>query len=155
MNFKFNVTANAFDFFKLSMKLTYTSPLGVCNIVVFAAALFATIKLYPDLNEVFRGVMIFLCLLFPVVQPLGIYMRSKKHAAAMPKDMTMEATANGLLVHVGEKSEVVDYAKIKGIKDTGDCLVIRLGGGTGFCLFNRVMGDQKSDFIEYLKKKTA
>ncbi len=155
MNYKFKVTARAIDFFKMSMKKTYRSPIGICNIVLFVAAVLMTVKFFGKADDIVRVLLLLLSLLIPVIQPVCIFFRSADLARMIPKDMTMETTDNGILVKVGELSELVGYNKIKNIIDTGDCLVISVGGRNGYFLFNRVLGDKKEDFIKFIKSKTV
>ena len=155
MNYKFSVTAKPYDFFKMCMRETYTLPLGICNIVFFVAVVLMTVKFYADADTVVRGLLVIMCLVFPVIQPFCVYRRAVGLSRSMPKDMTMETTEKGLLVRVGELSETVDYSKIKKVMTTRDCLIINVGGRNGYFLFNRVLGDRKEEFAEFLKSKTV
>ncbi len=155
MDYRFQVKATPFDFFMMSMKKTYRSPLGICNLVFFIAVLLMTFKFFGNASDGIRCILIFLCLLIPVIQPFCVYMRAKTLAGMMPEDMTIETDKTGLLVRVGDRAEIVSYSRIKKVIDTGDCLVLNVGGRNGYFLFNRVMGDQKDGFIKFLRSQTV
>ena len=153
MNYKFQVEASAFDFFKMYMKKVYSSPIGVCNAVFFLAVLFTTVKLYGDLSDWARAMFIFACLIFPLIQPFGVYMNSRSLAGSVPDDMSIETCKEGLLVRVGEQAELVSYSRIKRVVSTHDCVIINTAEGRGYVLFNKVLGDQKDNFTRFLSGK--
>ncbi len=153
MDFRFQVKATAFDFFKMSMKKTYKSPLGVCNIIFFIASLLLTLKFFSGASPLARALMLFMCLLIPVIQPLGIYLRSKSYAMAIPPSLILEARNTGIYVEAGEKSDHITWNKVFNIFDTGDCVVLKLIGGNGYFLFNRILGDRREAFIDYVKEQ--
>jgi hypothetical protein len=155
MDYKFKIRATAFDFFKMCMRETYSLPLGICNIVFFVAAVLLTVRFYGNASAVVRALLVCMCLVFPVIQPVCMFGRASKLAHMLPDDMTIETTKTGLLVRVGEASELVDYNKIKKIISTRDCLIINVGGRNGYFLFNRVLGDKKEEFFEFIKSKTV
>ena len=153
MDYRFQVKATPFDFFRMSMKKTYRSPLGICNIVFFIAAVLLTVKFFGNAGPLAQAAMVFMCLIIPVIQPLGVYLRSKNYALAIPKGMTLETCEHGILVRVGELSDLVGWNKISKVIDTGDCVILKLSGGTGYFLFNRVLGDRKKKFIDYINRQ--
>ncbi|MCR5585590.1 MAG: YcxB family protein [Lachnospiraceae bacterium] len=155
MDYKFKIKATAFDFFKMCMRETYSLPLGICNIVFFIAAVLLTVKFYGNASAVVRALLIIMCLGFPVIQPVCIFGRALKLARMMPEDMTIETTKSGLLVKVGEASELVAYNKIKKVISTRDCLILNLGGRNGYFLFNRVLGNKKEEFTKFITSKTV
>jgi len=137
----------------MSMKKTYSSPLGICNIIFSVAVILLTVKLFPEAGSFLRAVLLLLCLAFPVIQPLGIFMRARLLADSVPEDLTIETRKSGLLVKAGELCELVGYNKIKKVISTGDCVILNVGGQKGYFLFNRVMGDKKEAFTEYIKSQ--
>ena len=153
MEYRFHAEAAPLDFFKMSMKKTYSSPLGVCNIVFFIAAVLLTVKFFSVASPLAQAFMILMCLLIPVVQPVGVYFRAKSYALAIPRDLTIGAGRDGIHVETGEKTEQVAWSKVSKVIDTGDCVVLKLEGGTGYFLFNRVLGDKRKSFIDYVNRQ--
>ncbi|MBR6359885.1 MAG: YcxB family protein [Lachnospiraceae bacterium] len=155
MEYRFQVKATAWDFFMMSMKRIYKSPLGVCNIVFFVAAILLTLKFYQNAGPLGQPLMILMCLLIPAVQPLGTYFKAKSYALAIPEGLTLEAGDKGIRVEAGERSEDIGWKKVSRAIDTGECVILKLSQGTGYFLFNRVLGEKKKDFIEYVNGKTG
>lgn len=153
MEYRFQVKATPFDFFKMSMKKTYRSPLGVCNLVFFAAAVLLTVKFFKTASPLAQAFMVLMCLMIPAVQPLGVYFRAKGYALAIPQGLTLEAGRDGLLVEAGEQSERIGWSKVSKVIDTGDCVVLKLAGGSGYFLFNRILGDKRESFIDYVNRQ--
>ncbi len=153
MEYGFNVEVTPWDFFKMSMKKTYTSVIGVCNLVFLAAMILMTVRFYGEASDGLRCIMLFMCIIIPILQPMGIYLRARNLAHMIPEDMTIETCCSGLMVRVGEAFELVGYEKIKKVICNDDCLILAVGGGNGYFLFNRVLGDRKEAFTKYIKSR--
>ena len=153
MEYRFQIKATALDFFLMSMKKTYRSPLGICNIVLFAASVLLTVKFYKAAPPLAQAGLILLCLLVPVIQPLGIFFRARDYARAIPQGLTLEAGNNGIKVSAGDRSEHIGWNKVSKVIDTGDCVVLKLAGGSGYFLFNRILGDKRRSFIDYANRQ--
>nr|MCR5331509.1 YcxB family protein [Lachnospiraceae bacterium] len=100
-----------------------------------------------------QAFMILMCLLIPAVQPLGVYLRAKSYALAIPQGMILETRYNGIYVEAGDKSDHIGWNKVSKVIDTGDCVVLKLAGGSGYFLFNRILGDKRKEFIEYVNRQ--
>ena len=153
MDYRFEVKATPFDFFKMSMKKTYRSPIGICNIVFFIAAVLLTLRFFKGASPLAQAVMVLMCLLIPAVQPLGVYLRAKGYALAIPRGLVLEAGSEGLRVEAGERSDRIVWSRVSKVIDTGDCVVLKLAGGAGYFLFNRILGDKREEFIDYVNRK--
>ena len=94
-----------------------------------------------------------MCLLIPAVQPLGVYLRAKGYALAIPRGLVLEAGSEGLRVEAGERSDRIVWSRVSKVIDTGDCVVLKLAGGAGYFLFNRILGDKREEFIDYVNRK--
>ena len=73
MVYKFKCDVKASDLWKLSMYTTYHSFLGVCNIVFAVAMFLLAFRFFGHSTWVVRIILIGLCMIFPVFQPLGTY----------------------------------------------------------------------------------
>ena len=153
MEYRFQADATPFDFFRMSMKRTYRSPLGVCNLVFFAAAVLLTVKFFAGASPLAQALMVMMCLMIPAVQPLGVYFRAKGYALAIPKGLILEAGKTGIYVEAGEQTDHIGWNKVSKVIDTGDCVVIKLAGGSGYFLFNRILGDKREAFIDYVNRQ--
>ena len=84
MKYQFRNEVTAMDFWRLVMRRTYRSTAGVCNLVFTAAMFVLVFRFWNTASDFYKGLMLFGCLLFPVIQPLVIYGKSRKQAAALP-----------------------------------------------------------------------
>lgn len=150
MNYHFEVKVTPFDFFKMSMKKTYTSPIGICNIVFTIAAFLLTAKFYSSVNDVFQLILVLMCLVFTVFQPLGVYIKAKSQVAYIPKGLTLDIDNTGMVVTAGEKNERIAWSRIKNLIDVGSMLIIKVDDNNGYFLTNRVLGDRRKEFKDYI-----
>lgn len=153
MKYHFEVNVTPFDFFKMSMKKTYKSPVGVCNIVFTVAAFLLTAKFYAQSNSLIQLLLVIMCLIFPVFQPMGVYFRGKAQVAGIPKGLTLDIDDTGILVALNAQSEKIKWARVKAIIDTGDMLIIRVDNNNGYFLTKKVLNGERESFKAYVESK--
>lgn len=151
MNFHFVIDVNPFDFFKMSMKKTYKSPVGICNIVFTVAAVLLTARFYSEVSDPVQLLLVIMCLIFPVFQPMGVYFRAKTMAAGIPKGLTMDINDNEIMVSVNSQSERIDWKRVKALIDNKDMLILKVDNNSGYFLTNRVLGKERDAFKKYVE----
>lgn len=85
MEYQYKCRITAWDFFRLTMRQTYRSMAGMCNLVFTVAMILLTAKFWSQSGEVLQVLMLIGCLLFPVIQPAAIYAKARRQAAAVPQ----------------------------------------------------------------------
>ena len=90
---------------------------------------------------------------FPVIQPLAVYGNSVKQLEDLPKDMELLFNDGGVFVFVGEKSESLAWKRIKNAIKRSNMIVVMSDDSHGYMLTNRVLGNQKEEFYQYICKK--
>ena len=65
MEYQYKCRITAWDFFRLTMRQTYRSMAGMCNLVFTVAMILLTAKFWIQSGEVLQVVMVLGCLLFP------------------------------------------------------------------------------------------
>ena len=148
--FKYKSDVKASDMWLMAMRSTYKSPTGIVNIIFTVAMILLTLRFWGAASEIIRSLMVFGCILFPVLQPLAIYGNSVKQLEEMPKDMELVFNDTGVRVLVGEKSELLRWNKIKNAIKRSGMIVIMSDDSHGYMLTDRVLGGQKEEFYEYL-----
>ena len=83
MEYQYKCRITAWDFFRLTMRQTYRSMAGMCNLVFTVAMILLTAKFWSQSGEVLQVLMLIGCLLFPVIQPAAIYAKARRQAAAV------------------------------------------------------------------------
>ena len=113
MTYQFKSEVTAGDFWKLTMSRTYRSVAGVCNMVFTVAMILFTAKFFRTSGDLMQMLMLFGCLLFPVIQPIAIYLKAKGQAKTMPKDVELSFDDAGLHVTVGKEKESIGWKKLR------------------------------------------
>lgn len=153
MKYKFNYQISAFDLWQLSMYGTYGSLVGVCNIIFTVAMALLTAKFWGTVNIFIKLLLILGICLITVIQPVVVYLRAKKQVASIPNNMEIGFDDYG--VHVKTQSQTSDlkWKTIKGISKKPSMIVIISTTQHGFILTNKVLGNQKEAFYDYVTSK--
>ena len=140
MTYQFKSEVTAGDFWKLTMSRTYRSVAGVCNMVFTVAMILFTAKFFRTSGDLMQMLMLFGCLLFPVIQPIAIYLKAKGQAKTMPKDVELSFDDAGLHVTVGNEPGM---------------MIVFSDARHGYMLTNRILGAQKEPFFAFAKERIA
>jgi hypothetical protein len=97
--------------------------------------------------------MLFGCLLFPVIQPLVIYGKARKQAAALPKGMELKFDEQGLHVKTQEAASDIPWSGIKNVVKEAHMIVVFSDNVHGYLLTDRMLGGRKQEFYEYVLSK--
>ncbi|MCM1175969.1 MAG: YcxB family protein [Blautia sp.] len=150
MKYQFKNEVTAMDFWRLVMRRTYRSTAGVCNIVFTAAMFVLVYRFWNTAADVYKGLMLAGCFLFPVIQPIVIYGKSRKQAAALPKGMELGFDEGGLHVKTPEASSDIPWSSIKNVVREFHMIVIFSDNVHGYLLTDKMLGAQKEEFYEYV-----
>ncbi len=153
MEYRFKCDVKAWDLWKMAMARTYRSLIGLVNVIFTVAMILLTVRFWPTASDLLRVLMVLGCILFPVIQPLAIYGNSVRQLEDLPKDMELLFNDGGVRVFVGEKSELLRWNRIKNAIKRSNMVVVMSDDSHGYMLTNRVLGDQKEEFYEYICKK--
>ena len=146
MEYQYKCRITAWDFFRLTMRQTYRSMAGMCNLV-FTVAMF-----WSRSGEILQILMLIGCLLFPVIQPAAIYAKARRQAAAVPQDVRLTFDEKGLLVTTGGEKQHLPWNRLRVTKQPGMVLVFS-GAGSGYMLTNRVLGAEREAFLSFAQSK--
>ena len=150
MEYKYMCDVKASDLWKMAMVRTYKAAIGVVNIVFTVAMILLTFRFWKTAPDILRVLMIFGCLVFPVIQPLATYGMCVKQLENMPRDMELKFDDVGVHVSTGGQSELIRWNKVKNAIKRSNMIVVMSDDSHGYMLTNRVLGDQKQEFYEFL-----
>ena len=153
MHFEYICDVKASDLWKMAMTRTYRSPLGIVNIVFTVAMVLLTMRFWNTTSDIFRVLMILGVILFPVIQPLAVYGRSIRQLEDMPRDMELAFDDSGVHVSAGGKKEDIRWKRIKNAIRRRDMIVVMSDDSHGYMITNRVLGDDKDVFYDFLCRK--
>ncbi|MCR5403001.1 MAG: YcxB family protein [Butyrivibrio sp.] len=153
MEYKYLCDVRPKDLFLMAMTRTYKSMVGVVNIIFTVAMILLTARFWKTAPDFLLILMIIGCILFPVLQPIGIYLRSIKQLEDMPRDMELVFNDSGVRVNTGGKSELIRWKRITNAIKRKDMIVVMSDDSHGYMITNRELGSEKEEFYEYLCSK--
>ena len=139
MRYQYQCKIRPVDFWILSMRRTYRSMVGVCNIVFGVAMLLLTIRFWSQVNDVVQTLLFLACLLVPVVQPLGVYLKSKAQVSMIPQGTELTFDDYGIHVTLGSEREFIRWNKVRGIRKEGSMIIVYTDANHGYMLTKRVL----------------
>ncbi len=153
MEYKYVYDFKPADLWKMTMRKIYRSFTCIINVVFTVAAIALLIRFWGETGSFLRFCMIFLVLLFPLVQPLAVYGNCVKQLENVPANMTLTFNDRGLHVESADKTDDVPWRKIANAIRDRDKVTVLCEDGFGYMLLNRTLGEQKESFYEFLCSK--
>ncbi len=153
MKYRFVYQTTAFDFWQLAMYNTYSSIIGVCNVVFTVAMVLLTVKFAGTVNEVILALLILASCFFPVIQPVMMYMQARRQVSVLPQHLELGFDDNGVHVATEEERSNLPWKTIKRVIKKPTLVVIFSTATQGYILNNRVLGKQKPQFLAYVLSK--
>ncbi|MCR5670957.1 MAG: YcxB family protein [Butyrivibrio sp.] len=150
MEYKYVCDVKASDLWVLAMRRTYRSIVGVVNIVFTLAMILLTLRFFNGTGDLFKVLLIFGCILFPVIQPIATYTMCIKQLEDMPKDMELTFNDGGVHVQTGGKTQDIPWKKITNAIKQTNMIVVMSDDRHGYMLSNRTLGDSRDEFYDYL-----
>ncbi|MBE5824250.1 MAG: YcxB family protein [Butyrivibrio sp.] len=153
MEYKYMCDVKASDLWKMAMVRTYKAAIGVVNIVFTVAMILLTFRFWKTAPDILRILMIFGCLVFPVIQPLATYGMCVKQLENMPRDMELKFDDVGVHVSTGGQTELIRWNKVRNAIKRDNMIVVMSDDSHGYMLTNRVLGNEKEEFYNFLCSK--
>lgn len=153
MRYQFTFRTTAADLWQLSMYHIYGSMVGVCNVIFTVAVILLTFARWDVSSSWFRVLLVFGCVLFPVLQPLAIYQKAKKQASGITMDTRMMFGDKGVHVEVGTETTTIPWKSIGRVSKKPTMIVVFSDTTHGFILTNRVLGKDRDGFYEYVQSR--
>lgn len=151
MSYQYRCTIKPIDFWALSMRRTYSSLVGMCNIIFAVAMILLTVRFWNQAGDVVQALLFLACLIIPVIQPLCVYMKAKVQVSVIPQGTELEFEESGIHVTLGSEQQFIQWNKVKGVRKEPGMVIVYTDASHGYMLTNRVMGNEKEDFYNYVK----
>lgn len=146
MRYQYQSKVRAIDFWALSMYRTYHSLVGVCNIVFGIAMILLTVRFWNRVGDVMQAVLFLACLLIPVIQPLGVYLKAKAQVSVIAQGTELVFAKDGIHVTLGDQKEHIRWDKVCGIRKEAGMVIVYTDVNHGYMLTNSVLGKDKEAF---------
>lgn len=153
MDYNFDVNTTASDLWQLSMYSVYSSMIGMTNVVFTAAMVLLAIRFFSDAHIVLKCLMVVGICIFPVIQPLLVYLRATKRVKSLPGMVHLGFDDQGMHVSVKDEKSDIEWSAVRGIIKKPTLLVILSSAQHGYILNNKVLGEQKEAFYNYICSK--
>lgn len=155
MEFRIKCDVRPIDFFCMTMKHIYRSPIGMVNIVFTLAMIALTANFWnrvPDWAQLLLGLAV--CL-FPVIQPIMIFLKSKSQVMAIPRGLELTVDDGGITALLNGQNEKIVWKRVKGLIVEPTMLVLRVDSQNGYFLTNRTLKNNRTELISFLKAHMA
>lgn len=146
MRYQYQSKVRAVDFWALSMYRTYHSLVGVCNIVFGIAMVLLTLRFWNQASDAVQAVLFLACLLIPVIQPLGVYLKAKARASVIPQGTELVFAEDGIHVALGSERQHIRWKEVCGIRKEAGIVIVYTDANHGYMLTNHVLGSDKEAF---------
>jgi hypothetical protein len=115
MKYRFSYQITAWDILKISVNGIYSSMIGASNIIFTVAVLLLTTKLWGEVNNLVKILLILGIFLFPIIQPVAIYIRAKRQVEAIPHDLEIAFNDSGMHFISQQQSSRLKWNEITGV----------------------------------------
>lgn len=149
--YRYQTKVRPIDFWILLMYRTYHSLAGVCNIVFGGSMILLTLRFWSESDIFVQALLILACLLIPVIQPFGIYLRARKQVSMISQKTELIFMEDGIHAALGEKRELIPWKKVKGVKKEAGMILVFVDANHAYMLTDSVLGSQNTEFYEYVK----
>lgn len=157
--YEFKIKINKDDLFQSSLNNVKNSKTFIFDLIFTAVAIIATAyQIFT--NQFFQLVtykkvlLIVCCILFPIVQPLILYIKSILHANKI-KDLEVTITFDDNKITVSalnDKSDVA-YENVYNFIKYNNMIVLMYDSIHGQIIPNRVLNDNKESFYNYVSER--
>ena len=157
--YKFTIKITQNDLFKSSLNYIKNSKTFFFDLIFTFVAICATIYSFYNNTYINQSIykmylLIFCCILFPIVQPLFIYIKSVIHAKKI-KDMkvTIEFLEDKILLFSQNENTEVLYENVYNFIKFKNMIVIMYDSIHGQIIPDRYLNDKKDEFYNYVSEK--
>lgn len=151
--YRYNYRTTAGDLWQLSMYTIYSSLAGVCNVIFTVSVLALSIARWKEFGTGFHMLLVLGCCLFPILQPVALYGKARRQAAAIQEDTELFFDEKGLRVRQGGKEHQLSWRQIRGVAKKPTMLVIFSDASHGYVLADRITGGDKERLLAYINSR--
>lgn len=152
MRYQFTFRNTASDLLKISLYYTYRTFAGTVNLVFTAAtAILMAVKLKSGEFGIAIAAGIAM-LYFPLIQPLIIYLKSRKTAESCTEDTSLSFTDDRIYIAVGEKTQEMTWKEIPAVQKLPVGVLLYTGKSHGLMVPNRELKEKREEFYQFVLK---
>ncbi len=153
MKYSFLYKVSPYNLLILSMVNIYRTMLGVVNLVFTVSMVLLAVRFWSAANPFLRGLILFGILLFPLLQPLLIYLRGRRIVGRMPEDMVISFDSDGITISSEARKSEISYGSLKFLNRFAGMIIIYTKNGQGYILGREILGDNGTQLYQYLSEQ--
>ncbi len=143
------------DLVRLSLDHVYHEYTAIINIV-FTVAMVCLLVARWNAWGILGNIMILLgVMVFPVFQPLAMYMRSRQIIMDNPGEIDLTIDESAIHVKAHDKTESIKWEKVAGIYFSKGLLVLYPDQKHGYVLTERIVGQEMQPLTDFCKEQCA
>lgn len=152
MRYEYTYRNTPGDYWRFYMSNIYHQWTAVVNIVFTLAALVLIIARWRGAHPILQGLMALAFLLFPALQPLAVYLRSRRQAAAIREDTTLTIEDGGFGIRVRAHRQKILWKDFHGAMSRAGLIVLMPDEIHAYLLPDRVTGGDREKLVQDLKR---
>lgn len=150
MKFEFKFKNTAGDYFIFNMSNIYCQWTALVNIIFTAAMVILIASRWNDAHIFFKGIMIFGLALFPIIQPICIYLRSVKQAESIVCDTQLYFDDYGMHIRVQDHNQLIKWKDYRSTVNRPFVLIPIPDGKHAYILTDRILKNERKALYEYI-----
>ncbi len=148
--FRYRYRVKTSDLWQASMYYAYSSYMGVVNLVFIISSAALMVSRWNDASDLFRAVMLFMLLMFTVIQPLIIWLRARSSLGGVYPELELSFSRDGIIIATDGQRQLRTWDKVKGIVKKPTLIVIYMSDGNGYILRNSVLGGTRGELYDFV-----
>ena len=153
MRFEYTYRNTPGDYWFFYIGNVYRQWTAVVNFVFTAAVLALMVSRWQDSSSFFRGLMVFALLIFPVFQPLAIWLYSLKSAERIREQTTLAFEDKGFVIRVKDHVQNISWNDFQGVQERKKLIVLIPDGEHAYLLPDRIVGDDRAELLAFISSK--
>lgn len=155
MEFSFRYKVKPQNVWVLGMVNMYRSMAGVVNIIFTLSMVLLALRFWTGAAASLKILIAAGILIFPVFQPLLIYLRSRKIVSRMPSDLKMTIDDKGIEVASEDNRSHIDFSDLKSILKIRGLLVLHTHSQQSFILNGETLEGQGEKLYSFLSQASG
>lgn len=151
--FKLNYKVRPENLLFLAMVSTYKSMAGVVNAVFTFSMVLLIFRFWAEGNIVIKLMIALGVMVFPLFQPLFIYLRSRKIVSNMSKKIDMTINKSGIELISNGKSTKIVLSNITNLTRIGNMIIIYTDSLGSYVLNKQTLNGKGMEIYNLLKVK--
>lgn len=155
MEFVFNYKVRPSNLMVLGLTNIYRSMAGFVNTIFTLSMVLVAYRFWPEAGAEIKLLIGTGILLFPVFQPVFIYLRGRRIVSQMPVNLEMAIDGNGISVRSDKSSSLIGFSELKSVVRVRGILIIYTRSKQSFILNKETLNGKEEELYSFLMERTG